>query len=434
VIKIYNSLTNKRESLELKKDVSIYLCGPTVYDFIHIGNARPLLFFDVVRRYLELFHNVYFIQNFTDIDDKIINKAFKDKITIKEVSEKYIEEYFKDADRLNVKRATISPKATDYVERMISMIQDLLDKNFAYKKSDGIYFSINKLRSYGELSNRKIDNNIDNDFALWKFENASDISWEASFGKGRPGWHTECVCMIEAISNNVDIHCGGEDLKFPHHENEIAQYAAWKKEKLSRYWMHNSFIKMSKEKMSKSKGNIILVRDLLDKYSGNEIRFFMLSTHYRKPISFSEESIVSESKAFKKIEAFLNCNAVSEGDYEFSKDIEDIDNNFHYYLSNDFNVQGFFGFSFELIKKVNSINIFNDKSLQELKKRLLKCFEILGFKISVLFDEDIDKLVRKRLKLKIEKSFEEADRLRSLLKDKGVEVVDGTHTSWYSIS
>lgn len=431
--KIYNSLVNGLEILDLGKEVKVYLCGPTVYSYIHIGNARPLVFFDVVRRYLSLNHKVTYIQNFTDIDDKIINRAKDENKSMKEITEKYIEEYFLDADALNVKRADFHPKATDFVSDMIDSISSMLDRGDAYIKSDGIYFDISKSKGYGILSNREPSKDGKDDFAIWKFESNEEISWEASFGRGRPGWHTECVVMINRLVGEVDIHCGGQDLIFPHHENEIAQHNSSFSKPLAKYWMHNSFIQMAEEKMSKSKGNIFLVRDLLNRYRGEVIRFFILSTHYRKPISFSEEALNLSEAAFSRIEKFMVVNFLSNGSYDFKSEIESL-NDFYKHMDNDFNVQGFFGLIFEIIKRVNKMDSFNEDNLKVLKNKMRSLFEVLGFTFKDTSDLEIDLLVKKRRKARNIGDFESSDKLRDKLRERGVEVLDGKKTVWFRVS
>ncbi|MBQ1352959.1 MAG: cysteine--tRNA ligase, partial [Firmicutes bacterium] len=306
-MKVYNTLTRKKEEfVPMDKDeVKVYVCGPTVYNFFHIGNARPFVVFDTLRRYLEYSGNkVKFVQNFTDVDDKIINKAREDGVTAGEVSEKYIEEYYKDAAALNVKKATVHPKVTETMDEIIQFVSDLIDKGYAYERNGDVYYSTRKFKEYGKLSKQNIEDlesgariEVDEakddplDFALWKARKADDeIAWESPWGMGRPGWHIECSTMSRKyLGETIDIHAGGQDLIFPHHENEIAQSEAHTGKQFANYWMHNGYITIDKEKMSKSKGNFFTVRDILKDYDGEVMRFFLLSGHYRNPINFSKE-------------------------------------------------------------------------------------------------------------------------------------------------
>ena len=305
-MKVYNTLTRKKEEFVPidKNEVKIYVCGPTVYNFFHIGNARPFVVFDTLRRYLEYRgYNVKFVQNFTDVDDKIINRAKEEGITAPEVSEKYIKEYFKDAAALNVKPATVHPRVSEHIPEIIDFVKTLVDKGFAYEVNGDVYFSTRKFPEYGKLSKQNIDDleagarievgDIKEDpldFALWKARKTEDeIAWQSPWGMGRPGWHIECSAMSKKhLGDTIDIHAGGQDLQFPHHENEIAQSECCNGVPFAKYWMHNGYITIDNEKMSKSKGNFFTVRDILKDYSGEVMRFFLLSGHYRNPINFSD--------------------------------------------------------------------------------------------------------------------------------------------------
>ena len=428
MIKAYNTLSNSLEELILDRDVKFYLCGPTVYSFIHLGNARPLVFYDSVVRYLSLNHNLTFIQNFTDIDDKIIKKAEDEGVSIQDISDRYIEEYYRDANALNILKPNIIPKATEYVQEMIKYIERLLEKDIAYITEDGIYFDVSKFKEYGKLSKREVKGRESN-FALWKFSNNSDYSWETSFGKGRPGWHIECSTMILNTVGSVDIHAGGQDLIFPHHENEIAQHECLNSTKLSKYWLHNSFIKFDDRKMSKSEGNLVRVRDLLKTYSGNEIRFFILSTHYRKPISFSEQLMKASAKGFSKLMNLLNTFYICEGDSDFKDEIQSLENNFKESMNLDFNTQGAMGAIFDSIKLFNKSNI-SHIGFHNFRESILALLSILGFDIEDRYDEEINNLVKKRLSFRKENNFVEADLVRDLLLKRGVEVNDGRRSSW----
>ena len=321
-MKVYNTLTRKKEELKTIQDgkVSIYVCGPTVYNFFHIGNARPFVVFDTLRRYLKFRgYDVKFVQNFTDVDDKIINKAREEGTTAPQGSEKYIEEYYKDAAALNVVPADVHPKVSESIPEIISFVQTLIDKGYAYERNGDVYFSTRKFDGYGKLSKKDIDElesgariaiNEDKDdpldFALWKARKEPDeIAWESPWGMGRPGWHIECSAMSKKyLGETIDLHAGGEDLQFPHHENEIAQSEGLSGKTFSRYWMHNGFINIDGEKMSKSAGNFFLVRDILKEYPGEVLRYFLLSAQYRGPINFSRD-LMEAAKA--GLERMQNC-------------------------------------------------------------------------------------------------------------------------------
>ena len=312
-MKIYNTLTRKKEEfVPIDKDeIKIYVCGPTVYNYFHIGNARPFVVFDTLRKYLEYRgNNVKFVQNFTDVDDKIINKAREEGVTAGEISETYIKEYYQDAAALNVKKATVHPKVTENMDEIISFVKDLIDLGYAYEVEGDVYYSTRAFKDYGKLSGQNIEDleagarieigekkRDPLDFALWKARKTDDeIAWESPWGMGRPGWHIECSTMSKRyLGDTIDIHAGGQDLTFPHHENEVAQSEAHSGKQFANYWMHNGYITIDNEKMSKSKGNFFTVRDILKSYGGEVIRFFLLSGHYRNPINFSD-SLMEQAK------------------------------------------------------------------------------------------------------------------------------------------
>ena len=305
-MKIYNSFTRQKDEFVPINDtvVNMYVCGPTVYNFFHIGNARPFLIFDAFRSYLEYKgYEVNYVQNFTDIDDKIIDKANEEGVTAEEISERYIKEYFKDADALGIKRATQHPKVSEYIPQIIAFVETLIDRGYAYVVDGNVYYSVEAFDDYGKLSKQDMESlrsgsrvqiNVDKrnplDFILWKNKKPGEPSWKSPWGEGRPGWHIECSVMSTSILGaNFDIHAGGQDLIFPHHENEIAQSVAGTGEEYANYWMHNGYINIDNKKMSKSKGNFFTVRDILEKYDAEVIRFFILSAHYRSPVNFSED-------------------------------------------------------------------------------------------------------------------------------------------------
>ena len=317
-MKIYNTLTRQKETfipLEENK-IKMYVCGPTVYNFFHIGNARPFMIFDAFRNYMEYRgYEVTYVQNFTDVDDKIIKRANEEGISPIEVAEKYIAEYFKDADALGIKRATVHPRVTENIENIITFIEDLISKGFAYELNGDVYFNSQAYKEYGKLSKQnleelnlgaRIDVNDEKkhpiDFALWKAKKEGEIGWQSPWGEGRPGWHIECSVMsARYLGDTIDIHAGGQDLIFPHHENEIAQSEARSGKQFARYWMHNGYINVDNQKMSKSLGNFFTVRDILSEFSGQVIRFFLLSAHYRNPVNFSKELILQAKAGMERL-------------------------------------------------------------------------------------------------------------------------------------
>ncbi|MGL5428049.1 MAG: cysteine--tRNA ligase, partial [Cetobacterium sp.] len=333
MIKIYNTLTNKMDEFKplVPGEVSMYVCGPTVYNYIHIGNARPFMFFDTVRRYFEYRgYKVKFVQNFTDVDDKMIKRANEEGTTLKDVADKYISAYFEDTARINLKEeGMIHPKATEYIDDMIKLVEILIEKGYAYEVNGDVYFFVEKYKEhYGKLSKQNVEdlqsgaridvNEIKKsplDFALWKAAKPGEPSWKSPWGEGRPGWHIECSAMSNKILGpTFDIHGGGQDLIFPHHENEIAQSKCSTGGDFARYWMHNGYINIKGEKMSKSLGNFFLLREILEKYDGNVVRLFVLSSHYRKPIDFSEEEMKQAKAGLERIQnALLRAENILKG-------------------------------------------------------------------------------------------------------------------------
>jgi len=317
-LKIYNTLTRRKEEfIPLKGgEVGMYVCGPTVYNYIHIGNARPFIIFEVVRRFLKFKgYKVKYIQNLTDIDDKMINKAKELKITVSELAEKFIQEYFIDADLLNIEKADIHPRATEHIKEIIELVKGLEEKGYAYEIDGDVFFDVSKFKGYGKLSGQNIEElkegarvEVDErkkesiDFALWKRRKEGEPAWESPWGEGRPGWHIECSAMsMKYLGKSFDIHTGGSDLIFPHHENEIAQSEAYTNQPFVRYWMHNGYLCLNNQKMSKSLGNIMKVRDISQKYKGEIIRYFILSAHYRSPLNFSEEQLQQAESSLQRL-------------------------------------------------------------------------------------------------------------------------------------
>lgn len=446
-MKIYNTYTRDKEDftpIEEKK-VSMYVCGPTVYDYIHIGNARPVIFFDVIRRYFEaLGYAVDYVSNITDVDDKIINKAQAEGVSEAEISEKYFAQYLADCTALNVKPVRAMPKVTENIEEIISFINDLIKSGFAYAVDGDVYFRVKKAKDYGRLSGKKIEDLISGarveanqlkedalDFTLWKKTN-SGITWDSPWGAGRPGWHTECVVMIkDAFKGKIDIHGGGADLQFPHHENEIAQSICGAGHTIANIWMHVGRLGLDGEKMSKSIGNVILVKDLLTDYDANVFRLFMLSTHYRQPVAFSYEVMEATKKEWEKIkQAFINLHRhidLADGwdidSHTTCQEFETLNLAFHEAMADDFNTANAITALHALVKEVNKLmrsKAQMPKCLEALK--LLALFhEILGFELKVnkLSSREKD-LFRRWEHARQLKDFQLADTLRGELAAKGL--------------
>lgn len=482
-MKIFNTLTGKLEEFIPLKDrvVGMYVCGVTVYDFCHIGHARSAVVFDVIVRYLRYKgYKVKFVKNFTDIDDKIINRANKEGVSWKEIAEKYTEEYYKDMDRLGVMRADIEPKATEHIEDMIKIVQTLIDKGFAYtvdeNGSSSVYFSVERFPEYGKLSKKKIDEltagarvEVDErkrnplDFALWKASKPGEPWWESPWGKGRPGWHIECSAMsLKHIGETVDIHGGGADLIFPHHENEIAQSEAYTGKPFAKYWIHNGFVTINKEKMSKSLGNVLNIRDLLELYDAEALRLFLLSSHYRSPIEFSHEYIkeaeLSLDRAYssimrmEEIETEITPKKPTGMLQDIREALKSLKINFEEAMDEDFNTAKAIGFIFDFIKEINR---FLDKkpsteeeiqTVRESRKVLkelgsiLNIFQrqpidwyrsLLKIKRVDISEEEIERMIEERALARKNKDWQKADQIRQVLLDKGIILEDRPHrTVW----
>ena len=455
-MKIYNTLTRKKEEFVPMEEgkVKMYVCGPTVYNFFHIGNARPFVVFDTMRKYLEYRGNeVTFVQNFTDVDDKIINKAREEGRTAPEVSEQYIDEYYKDAAAINVKKATVHPKVSETIEDIIAFVQDLVDKGFAYEIDGDVYFSTRKFAEYGKLSKQNIDDleagariMIEEkkkdplDFALWKARKEEDeIAWDSPWGMGRPGWHIECSTMSKKyLGNTIDIHAGGQDLIFPHHENEIAQSESHNGCQFANYWMHNGYITINNEKMSKSKGNFFTVRDILEHYSGEVIRFFLLSGHYRNPINFSDELMEQAKNALGRMEnakqnlEFLIEKGEGTMTDEEKNTLEGFDTHRQDFISamdDDLNTADGISAIFELITDINTA--VKDGCSKEFAEESLKILTELTSVLGLLqqedeagIDDDIQALVDERQEARKNKDFARADEIRDMLKERGITLKD----------
>jgi len=453
-MKLQDTLSGQEKELESTGNVSIYLCGVTVYDESHIGHARTIIVFDVLRRYLEsLGQKIEFIQNFTDVDDKIILRAKRENIRASAISSRYIQHYHNDFDGLNILRATKFPKATEHIQDMQEFIEDLLKKEFAYTTKNGVYFRVNKFLDYGKLSKKNIgdlvvgarveedeEKEFGIDFALWKFSK-DDPSWESPWGRGRPGWHIECSTMVHKyLGNTIDIHGGGRDLIFPHHENEIAQSESRTSKPLAKIWMHVGMITINKEKMSKSKGNIKSVNYVLQNWGANIIRLFCLAGHYSKPIDYSEDLFKENVVKWRQVESayYEMILAQSEGPTEeIKKIISECQNEFNSAMDNDLNTHLALSAFFRLVKEINRFASEETltKSIADLAQEPFeKMFHILGLNIPKMTEEEknsINELIEKREKLRKEKQFEEADKIRAQISEMGIELIDHKNrTTW----
>jgi len=461
MIFITNTLTNEKEEFKPLEDrvVKMYVCGPTVYDHAHIGHARSAVVFDVIRRWLEYRgYRVIFVRNYTDIDDKIIRRAHEEGIPWYEVSEKYIKSYEEDMEALNVKEPTYKPRVTEHIREIIEMIDGLIRKGYAYEADGDVYFSVRKFPEYGKLSKRNLDELLAGariepgekkrdplDFALWKKSKEGEPGWESPWGIGRPGWHIECSVMsMKYLGETMDIHGGGLDLIFPHHENEIAQSEAYTGKPFARYWIHNGFVMVNREKMSKSLGNFFTVKEILREFSPNVLRFFLLTVHYRSPIDFSKERLEDAERAFERIVNFVKSAVVIEGLKESEGEgallqVSNYRREFESAMDDDFNTAKAFGALFELIKEANLLKdraLKEGKIAREEKFSLLEAVEVvkeflrvLGFREETeeregIEDELIKILIDVRSELRKKKEFQLADLIRDRLKELGITLED----------
>jgi len=453
-MQIFDTLKNMKIELEFSGKVKIYLCGVTVYDDAHIGHARTIIVFDVLRRFLESQKiPVEFVQNFTDVDDKIIDRAQQEKTPPLELAAKYTKNYFDDFDGLNVKRATIYPKATEHIEDMQNLISSLVDKKYAYVTKNGVYFSVSKFTEYGKLSKKKtgdlvsgarvaVDEEKNNpiDFALWKFSE-SEPSWDSPWGKGRPGWHIECSAMsLKYLGDGFEIHGGGRDLIFPHHENEIAQSESFIQNQFAKIWMHVGMITINGEKMSKSLGNVKSVNHVLDNWGPNIIRLFCLSGSYSKPIDYSEKLLKENITKLRQIESCYYELRLSEGTGEETtaeKLVKECKEEFDSALNNDFNTPLALTAYYKLIREVDAIAA-DEKITQTSAVIILPEFErmsaILGIQILKVSDtekNEINQMVKKRDEYRMQKNYEEADDIRAKIAEKNIIFVDHKNkTTW----
>ena len=446
-MKISDTLTNQKKELEFSDKVRIYLCGVTVYDQSHIGHARTIIVFDTLRRFLEANNiPVELIQNFTDVDDKIINRAKEQGESASGLSTKYIQTYFEDSDRLNIKRATNYPKATEHIEDMINLIKELVDKESAYVSKNGVYFRVSKFSEYGKLSKKKtedlesgsrieVDESKENplDFALWKFSDTQP-NWESPWGKGRPGWHIECSAMsIKYLGKNFEIHGGGRDLIFPHHENEIAQSESFTSEQFAKIWMHAGMITINGEKMSKSVGNVKSINHVLESWGPNVARLFCISGHYSKPIDYTEDLLKENLIRLRQIETCYYELRLADKTEEF-EDISSLLNEskekFDAALNDDFNTSLGLSVFFNMIKTINSLAA-DEKITKNISEQTLPVLEymleVLGLKVQTVSDDEIKstfELINKREKLREEKKFEDADKIREEIASLGISLID----------
>jgi len=453
-MKIQDTLSYSEKELDITKKVRIYLCGVTVYDVSHIGHARTIIVFDTLRRFLEANGtNVEFIQNFTDVDDKIIKKANESDETAEIISNKNIQSYFEDFNRLNVRAATEYPKATEHIEDMINLIQNLVDKDIAYVSKNGVYFCVSKFPEYGKLSKKKIDDlesgarvEIDEskdsplDFALWKFSDELP-NWNSPWGKGRPGWHIECSAMsIKYLGDEFEIHGGGRDLIFPHHENEIAQSESFTGKPFAKIWMHAGMITINGEKMSKSVGNVKSINHVLDLRGPNVARLFCISGHYSKPIDYTEKLLKENLIKLRQIETCYYELRLAEQQEELediSSLLDESRKKFDSALNNDLNTPLALSIFFNMIKTINSLAA-KEKISIKMSEKTLPVLEymlnVLGIKIQTVSDDEIEsifKLLEKREELRKNKQFDEADRIRRKISDMGIDLIDHkTRTLW----
>ena len=459
MLQLYNTLTNQKEKFEPLNPgkVTMYVCGPTVYNYIHIGNARSAVAFDTIRRYLEYRgFEVNYVSNFTDVDDKIIKASQEMNLSVKEITEKFINAFYEDTSALNVKKATLNPRVMDNMDDIIKFIEVLVQKGYAYESAGDVYYKTRKFKDYGKLSGQLIDDleqgassrvdDIDQDkkqdpldFALWKKAKQGEISWDSPWGQGRPGWHIECSVMsTKYLGDTIDIHAGGQDLEFPHHENEIAQSEAKTGKKFARYWLHNGFVKMSK-----SLGNFVTVHDLLKEVNPQVIRFFMSTTQYRRPIRYSSANLNEAKVNLNKLQtAYENLSyrlkdSVEGNDKEVEVNFANLEKDFVKVMDDDFNVQNGISVVYEMAKQ---LNVYSEKekvytdTINNLINTYKKVVEIFGISFSEekeLLDDTIEQLIQERNEARKNKNFKRSDEIRDLLKEQGIILEDTAQgTRW----
>lgn len=469
IMKVFNTLTRQKEEFKplVAGKVSMYVCGPTVYNYIHIGNARSVIAFDTIRRYFEYRgYDVRYVSNFTDVDDKMINEARKEHTTVGELADRYIKAFMEDTEALNIEPATLHPRATHEIQEIIDFVQDLIDKGFAYEVDGDVYYRAKKFPNYGQLSDQNIaeleegaSEHINEeeqskkedpiDFALWKAQKEDDeIAWDSPWGKGRPGWHIECSVMsTKYLGDTIDIHGGGQDLEFPHHENEIAQSEAKTGKKFVNYWMHNGFVTVGKkqEKMSKSLHNFVTVHDILKQIDPQVLRFYMSSVQYRRPINYSEDGLKQAETVLKRYQNTLrNLDARLVDEQETLEDSILRDNltqakaEFIEAMDDDFNVQNALSIMYDLTSNLNTHfqkNQVDKPALKKAKKLLLAWLEIFGVSFNekqTENDDEIEVMVAKRDEARKNKNWAESDRLRDELQAKGIVIEDTPQgTRWH---
>ena len=466
MLQLYNTLTNQKEKFEPLNPgkVTMYVCGPTVYNYIHIGNARSAVAFDTIRRYLEYRgFEVNYVSNFTDVDDKIIKASQEMNLSVKEITEKFINAFYEDTSALNVKKAALNPRVMDNMDDIIKFIEVLVQKGYAYESAGDVYYKTRKFKDYGKLSGQLIDDleqgassrvdDIDQDkkqdpldFALWKKAKQGEISWDSPWGQGRPGWHIECSVMsTKYLGDTIDIHAGGQDLEFPHHENEIAQSEAKTGKKFARYWLHNGFVTIGEEdqKMSKSLGNFVTVHDLLKEVNPQVIRFFMSTTQYRRPIRYSSANLNEAKVNLNKLQtAYENLSyrlkdSVEGNDKEVEVNFANLEKDFVKVMDDDFNVQNGISVVYEMAKQ---LNVYSEKekvytdTINNLINTYKKVVEIFGISFSEekeLLDDTIEQLIQERNEARKNKNFKRSDEIRDLLKEQGIILEDTAQgTRW----
>ncbi len=466
MLQLYNTLTNQKERFEPLNPgkVTMYVCGPTVYNYIHIGNARSAVAFDTIRRYLEYRgFEVNYVSNFTDVDDKIIKASQEMNLSVKEITEKFINAFYEDTSVLNIKKATLNPRVMDNMDDIIKFIEVLVQKGYAYESAGDVYYKTRKFKDYGKLSGQLIDDleqgassrvdDIDQDkkqdpldFALWKKAKQGEISWNSPWGQGRPGWHIECSVMsTKYLGDTIDIHAGGQDLEFPHHENEIAQSEAKTGKKFARYWLHNGFVTIGEEdqKMSKSLGNFVTVHDLLKEVNPQVIRFFMSTTQYRRPIRYSSANLNEAKVNLNKLQtAYENLSyrlkdSVEGNDKEVEANFANLEKDFVKVMDDDFNVQNGISVVYEMAKQ---LNVYSEKekvytdTINNLINTYKKVVEIFGISFNEekeLLDDTIEKLIQERNEARKNKNFKRSDEIRDLLKEQGIILEDTAQgTRW----
>lgn len=455
-MKIFNTLSRKKEEfIPLNPDeVKMYVCGPTVYNYFHIGNGRTFIIFDTIRRYLEYRgYNVKFVQNFTDIDDKMINKANEEGTTVKLIGDKYIEEYYKDADGLNIERATFNPRATEFIDDIVEFVKALIEKGYAYEVDGDVYFRTKRFESYGKLIGQNLDDlqsgariNVDErkedpmDFAIWKSQKPGEPAWESPWGPGRPGWHIECSCMVKKLlGDTIDIHAGGMDLAFPHHENEIAQSEALTGKTFAKYWVHGAFVNVDNKKMSKSLNNFFTVRDVLEEYDADVVRFLMLSAHYRIQLNYSRDLLDSAKasierlyNAIGKLENLLEevtRESMDETEKAYLLSLDSYRQKYIEKMDDDFNTADAISTLFDLVKSTNSNITIN--SSKEICNKALELIRELGAPLGILqkstkisLEDEIEGLIAQRQQARKDRDFTLSDKIRDDLKARGIILED----------